>query len=88
MYQNQSKKIALIRAIFRQTTRHHQNQAYLSHNSFEFNPILNLSSPMPKYQDQSQKNHLSVQFPGKLPGISKIKHISAITHQNSTKYET
>ena len=29
-----------------------------------------------------------MQFPGKLPSISKIKHISAITHQNSTKFET
>ena len=32
--------------------------------------------------------YLSVLFPGKLPGISKIKHISAITHQNYTKFET
>ena len=29
-----------------------------------------------------------MQYPGKLTGISKIKHISAITHQNSTKFET
>ena len=29
-----------------------------------------------------------MQYPGKLPSISKIKHISAITHQNSTKFET
>ena len=26
-----------------------------------------------------------MEFPCKLPGISKIKHISAITHENSTK---
>ena len=27
-------------------------------------------------------------FPSKLPGISKIKHISAVTGQNSMKFET
>ena len=37
---------------------------------------------------KAKKLHLSLQFPGKLPGISKIKHISAITGQNSTKLET
>ena len=29
-----------------------------------------------------------MQFSSKLSGISKIKHTSAITHQNSTKIET
>ena len=38
--------------------------------------------------EKSQKNPFSTQFPGKLPSISKIRHISAITHLNSTKFET
>ena len=37
-------------------------------------------------EGQSQKNHFTVQFPGKLPGISEIKHSSAITEQNSPKF--
>ena len=61
-----------------------KSSRYLS----EFNQIQNLSFSKPKLKDHSQKFHLSMQFPGKLPGISKIKNISAITHQNSTKYET
>ena len=28
-----------------------------------------------------------MQFPGKLPGIYEIKHSSAISQQNSTKFE-
>ena len=86
-YQDQSQKIALICAVSWQTTWHQQNQAYLSHNSSEFNQIWNLSSPKLKYSDQAKKFHLSMQFPRKLPSISKIKHILAITHQNSTKFE-
>ena len=65
-------KNALICAVSRQTTRHQHNQAPLS----------------PHIKTKAKKNHLSMQFPSKLPGISKIKHISALTHQNSTKFET
>ena len=32
--------------------------------------------------------HFSVEFPVKMRGISKIKHIKAITHLNSTQFET
>ena len=38
----------------------------------------------PSIKTKAKKLCLSVQFPGKLPGISKIKHISAITDQNKT----
>ena len=37
---------------------------------------------------QSQKNQFTMQFLGKLPGISEIKYSSTITCQNSTKFET
>ena len=39
-------------------------------------------------EDQTPKNYFSVQFPGKLPDTSKIKHIYAIAGQNSIKLET
>ena len=39
-------------------------------------------------KNKAKKFYFSVQFPGKLPGISKIKHISAVTGQNSMKLET
>ena len=50
--------------------------------------LIGFISPQPKYQDQSQKFLLICAVSRQTTRHQQIKHISAITHQNSTKFET
>ena len=81
---DQSIKITLP-CSFPANPRHQLYKVYISLYWSEFNQIWNLSS---KKNFAVQFFYFSVQFPGKIPGISEIKHSSAITQQNSTKFET